>query len=94
MSIYPLSPSPNFQGETPYQIWEDGFTSDECHRIIQYGESLNPRPATVGNDSDTNVVDSIRTSKTSWIDCNNDTKWLYERLGNILRVVNGMFWIL
>ena len=92
MSIYPLSPCPNFQGETPYQTWEDGFTSNECHRIINYGESLNPRPATVGNNIDTNVVNCIRTSKTAWLECNNDTKWLYERLGNILRVTNGMFW--
>ena len=53
MSIHPLSPSPNFQGETLYQTWEDGFTSNECHRIINYGESLSPKPATVGNNIDT-----------------------------------------
>ncbi len=73
MSIYPLSPSPNFQGETLYQTWEDGFTPNECHRIINYGESLSPKPATVGNNIDTNVVNSIRTSKTAWLECNNDT---------------------
>lgn len=94
MSIYRLSPPPNFaMGEILYESWEDGFTSEECDRIIRYGESLNPHDSVVGQDEESHEVEtSIRKSKNSWIELNDDTEWLYDRLGNILRCMNGMHW--
>ena len=53
MAIYRLSPSPNFGvGEVVYETWQDGFTPEECDRIIQYGESLSPQDSVVGLDED------------------------------------------
>ena len=48
MSIYRLSPSPNFgMGEILYETWIEGFTPQECDKIIRYGESLNPQSSIV-----------------------------------------------
>jgi PKHD-type hydroxylase len=80
-------------GETLYESWEDGFTPEECDRIVQYGESLGPRSSTVGsNDDNTTVVESIRKSKNAWITLEEDSEWIYEKLGRILRCMNGMYW--
>jgi len=94
MGIYKLCPPPNFgMGETLYESWEDGFTPEECDRIIQYGESLGPRSSTVGsNDDNTTVVESIRKSKNAWITICEESEWIYEKLGRILRCMNGMYW--
>ena len=94
MAIYRLSPSPNFGvGEVVYETWEDGFTPEECDRIIQYGESLSPQSSVVGvTDETQNVEEAIRKSKNSWIGLNSETEWIYARLGNILRCMNGMHW--
>ena len=94
MAIYRLSPSPNFGvGEVVYETWEDGFTPEECDRIIQYGESLSPQSSVVGvTDETQNVEEAIRKSKNSWIGLNSETEWIYAKLGNILRCMNGMHW--
>lgn len=92
MSIYRLCPSPNIGGETCFEVWDEGFTHDECDRIIEIGDSFNPEDAVVGNDAAPGVNSSIRISQTSWIPLNDDTEWIYNRLGKILRTMNGMYW--
>ena len=94
MSIYRLCPPPNFgMGEILYESCEDGFSPEECDRIIHYGESLNPEQSIVGPDEESQEIEeSIRKSRNSWIALNEDTEWLYEKLGKILRCMNGMHW--
>ena len=66
MSIYRLSPSPNFGvGEVLYETWQEGFTPEECDRIIRYGESLSPQDSVVGLDEDSQEVEEeIRNQRT------------------------------
>ena len=92
MSIYRLCPPPSFGGETCFETWDQGFTPEECDRIIEIGESYDLDSAVVGNTTEPGVIDRIRVSKTSWIGLNDDTEWIYERLGKILRCMNGMYW--
>ena len=80
-------------GEVLYETWQEGFTPEECDRIIRYGESLSPQDSVVGLDEDSQEVEEeIRKSKNSWIELNDDTEWIYDRLGQILRCMNGMHW--
>lgn len=88
MSYYPLLPHPTFD-EVDYATWEDGFTDEECNNILRLGESMNSIDSTVSGEV---VVDSIRRSRNSWLPLNNDTEWIYNRLGNIVRNLNGMHW--
>lgn len=93
MSIYRICPSPNFGvGECLYETWEDGFTSEECDLIIKYGNSIGIDSSVVGGNDNTSVETHIRKSKNSWIELDNETEWIYHRLGNILRCMNGMYW--
>ena len=91
MSYYPLLPHPCYDCED-YATWEDGFTSDECDRIIHLGESIDAQNSSVHGQDEQHTDYNIRKSLNSWITLNSDTEWLYERLGNISRCLNGMNW--
>tara|TARA_B100000965_G_scaffold186621_1_gene155699 strand:- start:8699 stop:9298 length:600 start_codon:yes stop_codon:yes gene_type:complete len=93
MSFYPILPHPTYD-EVDYATWEDGFTESECDEIIRLGESNNLISSVVGADTVNRNVNnkSIRQSQNSWIELNNNTKWLYDRIGNISRNLNGLHW--
>jgi len=92
MATYHLLPHPTFD-ETDYGTWEEGFTTDECDEIIRLGEQYDAKDSTVGsNQKDQKQNSAIRKSLNSWITLNNDTEWIYQRLGNISRCLNGMHW--
>jgi len=70
---------------------EGGIPPRTCNEIIQYGNSLNPSEGVTGatnslldEDEKKHHSDSIRNSKTSWI----DTHWIYRLLKPILNHAN------
>ena len=93
MSFYPILPHPTFD-EVDFATWEDGFTDDECNEIIRLGESLNAKDSTVGGKIEHNnsVNNNIRKSLNSWLKVSEETDWIYNRLANISRCLNGMHW--
>lgn len=91
MSFYELLPHPQFDVED-YATWEGGFTKEECDRIIKMGESFEAQSSAVHGDDEQQTNFNIRKSLNSWIYLTPDTQWLYERLGNISRCLNGMNW--
>ena len=92
MAYYPILPTPTYD-ECDYATWEGGFTTDECNRIIELGELSDAINSTVGaNESSQKTNTEIRKSLNSWIGLNKDTEWIYQRLGNICRSLNGLHW--
>ena len=91
MTHYPLLPYPTFDG-VDFATWEDGFTEEECNKIIRLGEQLNASQSTVGGGKTFDINNGIRKSLHSWIKLNSETEWLYNKLGNISRCLNGMHW--
>ena len=92
MSVYPIPPSPTWD-DVDFEVYEDGFTKEECERIIALGESLDAIDSIVGDtNDDQKVSNSIRKSKNSWIELNETSEWIYARLSKIANDMNGMFW--
>jgi PKHD-type hydroxylase len=91
MSIFHFPPSPSFNLETSYATWNNGFTDDEIEMIIEIGESFRIDTATVGGDKENEDDVKIRKSKISWISNNDNTFWLYKKLSEITRKLNGQF---
>jgi PKHD-type hydroxylase len=90
MSVYQLTPHPSIAvPERSFAVWNDGFTDDELTNIIKVGEAYNTNSATVGPDGE--VIDDIRLSQIAWIPLNQDTQFIYDRLGYIARQLNGQF---
>jgi PKHD-type hydroxylase len=77
--------------------WVDKvFSDEECEKIIQYAKSLNKvHMGSVGNDNSltpTNTVNyEIRKNKVVWIDPNEDSAWIYQRISNIVKDMNEKY---
>lgn len=90
MSAYLFPPIiPKIEDPGEYVYWEGGFSDEDVENIISLGNLRNPLQATVGNNS---VVKDIRISNTSWIDLQNDSQWLYDRIFDIVNKLNRQFY--
>lgn len=92
MSYYILPPPPSIAiGENTLASWHGGFTEEELDKIVEIGDKLALDPATVGNADDPQIDGNTRKSLTGWIMCNDETQFIYEKLGWISRQINGQF---
>lgn len=90
MSVYRFSSIPNFGlGEETFVTWNDGFDDAEIARIDKLAESRNTEEATTG---DNQKEKKIRVSNVSWIECAEDSQWLYDKLAYISNQLNGQFY--
>lgn len=90
MSVYQLTPPPSIGiQQIPFATWNDGLTDDDIANIIDIGDKNGVTNATIGENS--NIVDDIRNSHISWITLNNETQFIYDKLGYISRQLNGQF---
>lgn len=88
MSNYMLCPSPDLAtNERNYASWENGFSDDEISRIRNLGDALVLNTAT----TDSGDINPIRKAKVGWIENNNDSGFIYDKLGYIGRMLNGQF---
>lgn len=71
----------------PTVCWSGAFTDEELSEIIRIGDSLEFQEAKVG--SNTGLTDtSIRTSKVSWINPDEQNSWLFNKLAELISRVN------
>jgi PKHD-type hydroxylase len=90
MSNYRFAPSPTFgKANEPYLFWQDGFTDEEIAQVIEMGEARVKEKAKVGGGLE---VKDIRVTNVSWLELNQDTEWLYDRLAYIARKLNGEYY--
>ena len=88
MSVYQLTPPPSIAiPEINLAVWNNGFSDEELSRIIQIGDRLAVSAATVGQNNE--VSDTIRQSTTGWMKLNDETQFIYDKLGYIARQLNG-----
>lgn len=91
MSLYPFAPSPTFGlSEHRITLFENAFDDEEISRLISYCEELDKRDARVGGLKE--PVNYIRTSTVSWIKLTSETTWMYDKLANIVRHLNGKYY--
>lgn len=90
MAVYSLAPSPSVAiPEIPFATWSGGFSDEELERIIQIGDRASIEQATIGED---NKIDNVvRNSKTGWLSLDDETRFMYDKLGYIARQLNGQF---
>ena len=90
MAIYQIAPSPALGiPEISFATWTDGFTEEDIKQIINIGDNLTIADAVVGGDSQ--LKESIRSSKTAWINLNPETSFIYDKIAYIARQLNGQF---
>jgi PKHD-type hydroxylase len=74
-----------------YYYFEDGFTPEECDKIIALAEAL-PKQAgtTVGQLEE--VVSDYRKSVISWVPQEPEYFWLYDKITNMAQIANSSMW--
>lgn len=72
----------------PFVWWEGAFNEQELNWLQNQAINANDKARVGGNLSD-EQLDNIRRSKISWMECEPDTLWVYERLGNLVSEVNA-----
>ena len=72
-----------------YVYWENGFSDEEIENIIALGELRNPLQATIDQDR---IVKDIRISNISWIDFQEDSAWLYDKVSYIISTLNNQYY--
>lgn len=90
--MYPFPPSPDMACNEPnYAYWNKSFSDEEIARIIELGEKYHQLSiaSTVGDNGHTHP--DLRQSKVSWIELNEDSKFIYDRIRDIVVPLNGQF---
>jgi PKHD-type hydroxylase len=91
MSAYHLSPSPDLStNEQNFATWENGFSDSELATIKQLGDKVATNIASVNTDND--VIKDLRQSQIGWLGLNDETQFIYDKIGFIVRSMNGQFW--
>jgi PKHD-type hydroxylase len=92
MSIFQFFPSGDLATrEAHYAICSDGFSDDQLAKIRKYGDSAIEQAGTEGGVSDRSVDKDLRVSKIAWIPGTPETYWLYDRISQIARALNGQY---
>jgi PKHD-type hydroxylase len=72
----------------PYAWWEGAFTEQELDWLQSKAKAAEQN-AQVGSGSGGAVNKQIRRSQVSWIDNNPNTKWVFERLADVVLKLNA-----
>jgi len=76
----------------PFEVHPAAFTAKQCQRIIDLGASLAPATALIEGDDGAEVIDDeIRRSRTAWIPPDDDSWWIYDKLGVIAERANRRY---
>jgi PKHD-type hydroxylase len=72
--------------------WPEAFTPAEMDAIEAIGEGLAPRGAEIANKEGLRELERIRITKMAWITVGEETKWLYDRIWNLMGSLNEQFY--
>ncbi len=74
-----------------YYYFADGFTPEECDKIIALAGLLPKQKATTVADSE-EMVSDYRKSEISWIPQTEEYAWLYDKITELAQVANSSMW--
>lgn len=75
----------------PFAWWEGAFNDQELD-LLQGRAIKADQRAQVGGGSDPGHLAQIRRSHVSWMDCNQETKWVFDRLAHVVASLNSQFY--
>jgi PKHD-type hydroxylase len=92
--MYPFAPSPDAAcNETTFAFWEKVFNDEEIEKIIEIGESQYKMQAakTAGEEINQTSDGKARKSQVSWIELTSESQFIYDRIRDIVTLLNGKF---
>jgi PKHD-type hydroxylase len=74
-----------------YYWFKNAFTDEEIEKIIGIGKSLELYNGLIGGH-DTVENHDVRRSMIGFIECNPETEWIFERIGEHVVTANNELW--
>ncbi len=74
----------------PFVWWEGGFTEQELNWLQDRAQKADQQ-AQVGGDPQGAELAKVRRSQVSWLNKNQDTAWVFEKLGHIASSLNAQY---
>lgn len=79
---------PHLVAYTPYAVWQNSFTPEECDTIRQIGELSTFQNARIGGAGEGVTDESIRNTQIVWIPPEQDKEWIFQRINSVVGKVN------
>lgn len=74
----------------PFAWWEGAFNDDELN-FLQHIAKESKDLAQVGGGSAGVLAPEVRRSEVSWLNCNKETQWVFERLAHVVSSLNSQY---
>lgn len=71
----------------PFVWWQGAFEDQELDWLQSRAFSADQKAA-VGGDPSEEQLSRVRRSRVSWLDCNTDSRWVFERIADIAARLN------
>lgn len=75
-----------------YSYLNNAFSIKECQKIIEYGNNLGFRPATIGMDKDIKLNEQLRKSNVCFFNFNDETNWIFKKVSDTIMNLNNQFY--
>lgn len=75
----------------PFVWWENGFTEQELNWLQERAIKAEQQ-AQVGGNPTADDLAKIRRSQVSWMEKNQDTAWVFNKLGHIASSLNAQYY--
>lgn len=82
--------TPYSEATEPFAWWDNAFTNDELNWLQQQARDVKQK-ASVGGGSVGAIDSNIRRSGLNWMPNNQETQWVFEKLGHIVSSLNAQF---
>ena len=80
--------TPYYKSVPPVYYWENTFSTDELDVLSKIALS-SQSPATTAGAPDGEYNRHTRRSKITWMPCDPEKKWVFERLSHVVSSVNA-----
>ena len=71
--------------------YKKAFSDEEIEKINDIASDLEEETATAGREGSGNVI-KARTSKVKWMEYNDSTAWIYQKIGELIHKANQEVW--
>jgi PKHD-type hydroxylase len=75
----------------PFVWWENGFTEQELNWLQEQARKAEQR-AQAGDVQNAEELKRIRRSQVSWLEKNQETAWVFNKLGHIASSLNAQYY--
>lgn len=82
--------TPHSEAQEPFAWWDNAFTNEQLNWLQQQARDVKEK-ASIGNGENGVVDPNIRRSGLNWMPNNQETQWVFEKLGHVVSSLNSQF---